>query len=269
MDQPPSAKETPPSAKETPPSAKETPPSAQIILSKDTVKRLIKDVREIIKTPLTSHGIYYHHSNDDILCGQAMIIGPADTPYEQGYYFFDFKYPEDYPHKPPVVTYHTNDGNTRFNPNLYKSGKVCVSILNTWKGDQWTGCQSISSILLALCTLLNNTPLLNEPGLTENHVDYHNYNNILTFMNFKVAMVQMIKTEYIKNKFPEMYEIMVDNFVKNYDKIMELFNNKYTERKFIMTKVYKMTVVVDYSIVKDELVSVYKMLVGNSNNDKK
>ena len=35
----------PPSAKETPPPAKETPPPAQIILSKDTVKRLIKDVR--------------------------------------------------------------------------------------------------------------------------------------------------------------------------------------------------------------------------------
>ena len=241
-----------------PPSAKETPPSAPIVLSKDTIKRLIKDVREITKTPLTSHGIYYQHSNDDILCGQAMIIGPADTPYEQGYYFFEFKYPVDYPHKPPIVTYHTNDGTTRFNPNLYKSGKVCVSILNTWKGDQWTGCQSISSILLALCTLLNNKPLLNEPGLTENHVDYHKYNHILTFMNFKVAMVQMIKTGYIKNKFPELYDIMVDDFVKKYDKIMALFSKKKIERRFIVTNVYNLSVIVDYTAIKDDLELLYK-----------
>lgn len=237
-------------------------PQPQIVLSKDTIKRLIKDVREIIKTPLTSHGIHYHHSKDDILCGQAMIIGPADTPYEQGYYFFDFKFPQDYPHKPPVVTYHTNDGITRFNPNLYKSGKVCVSILNTWKGDQWTGCQSISTILLALCTLLNNKPLLNEPGLNENHIDFNKYNIILAYMNFKVAMIQMMKAGYIKNKFPELYEIMVDDYVKNFDKIMELVKKNYVERRFIFTAVYNMSVVIEYSEVIENLKLLYNDIIA-------
>jgi ubiquitin-conjugating enzyme E2 Z len=235
----------------------------QIQLSRDTVKRLIKDVREITKTPLTSHGIYYHHSKDDILIGQAMIIGPSDTPYEQGYYFFEFKFPEDYPHKPPVVKYYTNDGITRFNPNLYKSGKVCVSVLNTWKGDQWTGCQSISSILLVLCTLLNKTPLLNEPGITERHSDFHNYHKIVTCMNYKVAIVQMVKSEMIKNTFPELYDIMVDNFLSNYGKIMERIDYNYRknpERKFITTSVYNMMVVVDYSAVRDELVELHKKI---------
>jgi ubiquitin-protein ligase len=235
----------------------------QIQLSRDTVKRLIKDVREITKTPLTSHGIYYHHSKDDILIGQAMIIGPSDTPYEQGYYFFEFKFPEDYPHKPPVVKYYTNDGITRFNPNLYKSGKVCVSVLNTWKGDQWTGCQSISSILLVLCTLLNKTPLLNEPGITERHSDFHNYHKIVTCMNYKVAIVHMAKSEMIKNTFPELYDIMVDNFLSNYGKIMERIDYNYRknpERKFITTSVYNMMVVVDYSAVRDELVELHKKI---------
>jgi ubiquitin-conjugating enzyme E2 Z len=238
-------------------------PQQQTPLSRDTVKRLIKDVREITKTPLTSHGIYYHHSKDDILIGQAMIIGPSDTPYEQGYYFFEFKFPEDYPHKPPVVKYYTNDGITRFNPNLYKSGKVCVSVLNTWKGDQWTGCQSISSILLVLCTLLNKTPLLNEPGITERHSDFHSYHKIVTCMNYKVAIVQMAKSEMIKKKFPELYDIMIDNFLSNYGKIMELFDKNYRknpERKFITTSVYNMMVVVDYSAVRNELVDLYTIL---------
>ena len=32
------------------------------------------------------------------------------------------------------LTYLTNDGNTRFHPNLYRNGKVCLSVLNTWRG---------------------------------------------------------------------------------------------------------------------------------------
>ena len=56
------------------------------------------------------------------------------------------KFTTDYPHSPPQVTYWTNGDNIRFNPNLYKCGKVCVSLLNTWRGDQWTSCQTISSV---------------------------------------------------------------------------------------------------------------------------
>ena len=40
-------------------------------------------------------------------------------------------------------------------------------VLNTWKGEQWTGCNTIKSILLILCSLLNDdTALLNEPGIS-------------------------------------------------------------------------------------------------------
>ena len=96
--------------------------------------RLLKDVISIIKEPLTENGIYYVHDEGNMLKGYAMIIGPEDTPYHHGFYLFEFDYPSDYPFSPPKVTYHTNDGKTRFNPNLYRNGKVCVSILNTWKG---------------------------------------------------------------------------------------------------------------------------------------
>ena len=124
------------------------------IISKSTIKRLTKDIKEIYKNPLTDNNIYYKHSDNDILSGTALIIGPEDTIYEGGYYLFSFKFPYDYPHSPPVVTFNTNDGVTRFHPNLYKSGKVCLSILNTWDGEPWTGCQTISSVLLSICSLL-------------------------------------------------------------------------------------------------------------------
>ena len=117
-------------------------------ISKETINRLLKDVRSIIKSPLTEQGIYYVHDDSDMLKGYAMIVGPSDTPYFGGFYFFEFSYPTDYPHSPPKLKYCTNGNGIRFNPNLYVCGKVCVSLLNTWKGDQWTSCQTISTVLL-------------------------------------------------------------------------------------------------------------------------
>ena len=147
------------------------------------VKRLLHDVKTIYKSPLHDNGIYYSHDQNDILKGYALIIGPRDTVYDSGCYLFEFHYPTDYPFKPPKVTFKTNDGFTRFNPNLYKNGKVCISLLNTWQGEQWSSCQNISTILLNLVTLLNNTPLLNEPGVTTRHQDYDNYTKIIRFQN--------------------------------------------------------------------------------------
>ena len=129
--------------------------------------RLLRDVKSIMKNPLTNNGIYYVHSESNMYKGYAMIIGPPDSPYEDGFYFFEFDFPKDYPFSPPVLKYCTNDGITRFNPNLYRNGKVCVSVLNTWRGEQWTSCQTIRSILMTLVTLFVNNPLLNEPGFTE------------------------------------------------------------------------------------------------------
>ena len=84
-------------------------------ISKETISRLLNDVKQIIKNPLSENGIYYIHDDDDILKGYALIIGPSDTPYFGGNYFFELKYPYDYPHSPPKVTYCTNGNGIRFN----------------------------------------------------------------------------------------------------------------------------------------------------------
>ena len=42
----------------------------------------------------------------------------------------------------------TGRGQVRFNPNLYKDGKVCLSLLGTWpgaQGEQWS--KQISTII--------------------------------------------------------------------------------------------------------------------------
>ena len=161
-------------------------------ISKESVTRLLKDVKHIIKNTLTDNGIYYIHDDTDLLKGYALIIGPEDTPYYGGNYFFELKYPFDYPHTPPKVTSCTNGDDVRFNPNLYKCGKVCVSLLNTWRGEQWTSCQTISTVLLTLCTLLCKDPLLNEPGVSKIHPDMKNYTDIIEYSNINVAVCDII-----------------------------------------------------------------------------
>jgi len=230
------------------------------VIKKETIRRLVKDVREIIKNPLEEHGIYYFYYETDMLKGQAMVIGPKGTPYENGYYFFELDFPADYPHSPPKVTYFTNDGMTRFNPNLYKSGKVCISVLNTWRGEQWTACQTISSILLVLCTTLNNEPLLNEPGVRKNHSDYDSYHQIITYKNFRIAIVEMLKGTMVRRQFPLFSEIINKNFVGNYNDIMKNLDTGQIENITLRTNLYNMTVSINYEKVKEELNTLYQKL---------
>ena len=243
-------------------------------VKKDALRRIISDIKEIKKNPLTEHGIYYEHDETDMLKGRALIIGPADTPYADGFYLFTFQFPANYPHAPPKVEFCTSDGVTRFNPNLYRTGKVCLSILNTWKGEQWSGCQTISSVLLALCTVLNDEPLLNEPGITKTHRDYEAYNEIIRYKNIEVAifgMLQSVRTVGANavdanvvdanatvgvpdanatvgvpdtNEFAIFGDIMRKYFLENKEKIRQRVLAG--EQKEYTIGVYKMTVLTDY-----------------------
>jgi ubiquitin-conjugating enzyme E2 Z len=235
-------------------------PSAEgTFVSKDTLRRIVSDIKELNKNPLTSHGIYYEHDEVDVLKGRALIIGPADTPYADGFYFFKFEFPANYPHAPPKVEFYTGDGVTRFNPNLYRTGKVCLSILNTWKGEQWSGCQTISSVLLAICTVLNDEPLLNEPGITKAHRDYEPYNEIIKYKNIEVAIFGMLKSVSApkenerSSEFAIFGDIMRKYFLENKEKIRQRVQTAAGQQAAACKaleysiNVYKMTVSTDYN----------------------
>ena len=224
-------------------------------ISKETISRLLKDVRQLIKHPLTDNNIYYTHDDTDILKGYALIVGPSDTPYFGGYYFFEFNYPYDYPFSPPKVKYMTNDGQTRYNPNLYKCGKVCVSILNTWSGDKWSACQTINSLLLTLCSLLNDMPFLNEPGQHIGSRDCIAYNKSIEYCNINFVICDLINRS--KNKVPEQFKIfypfLKENFYKNYDKILEFVESKKDLVDIYSVQIYSMQTSVNYNKLKDKL----------------
>lgn len=231
------------------------------VISKNTVKRLIRDVRSLSgDDSLIEHGIYYKHSDEDILKGQALIIGPRDTPYSHGFYLFDITYPHDYPHRPPTVKFHTNDGVTRMNPNLYKCGKVCVSILNTWRGDAWTGCQTISTVLLSIASLLNSEPLLNEPGVDSSNPDFATYNHIIRYKNFDTAIYMVLTSDSLRNHYSCFIDIMKSHFIENYDTIIALASDAKTDtpRGNLSTHIYRMQITPYYESLLEKLAQLYK-----------
>jgi ubiquitin-protein ligase len=232
------------------------------VINKETTQRLLKDVRQIMKHPLTDNGIYYSHDESDMMKGYGLIVGPEDTPYFGGFYFFKFEFPDDYPFSPPKVTYMTNDGFTRYNPNLYKCGKVCVSILNTWSGDKWSSCQTINSILLTLCSLLNEAPLENEPGQSKNCSDFIPYQKSIQYSNINFAICDMINLS--KQKIPSPFEIfypfMRQIFFKNYDKVMRFVESKKDETGIQRVHIYNMVTMIDYLDLKNKLIQTKNII---------
>ena len=255
-------------------------------LSSDTIHRLMNDVKYLIKNPLDNEKIFYNHDENNILFGYALIIGPPNTPYENGNYLFKFNFPENYPYSPPKVEYYTNDGTTRFNPNFYVNKYVCLSILNTWKGESWTSCQSIYSILITLQTTLNENPLINEPGISLQHRNVKIYNDIIKYKNVQYTIIEYIKfivynkirennlsekinknlnnLEYL-NIFNMFFDIILKNFINNFDKINEYLEDKIFDKKRIECTTYSMSLsILDKNYLVNKL-NKYKNLIEKYN----
>lgn len=226
-------------------------------ITNETKKRLIYDITDLYKNPLTSENIYYIHDDTNMLKGYALIIGPPDTPYEHGFYFFEFKFPTNYPYSPPKVIYHTNDGITRFNPNLYCSGKVCLSILNTWHGESWSSCQSIRSILLTILgTVLNEKPLLNEPGIREDNPSVENYNKVIHYKNYESAFLGVLKGEIASNISIGFQSFIREYVIQNKEKIinnLEQMINKYPHNCIIFISIYNFKTNIKYNDLTNKI----------------
>tara|TARA_B100001094_G_C17835153_1_gene625144 strand:- start:29 stop:721 length:693 start_codon:yes stop_codon:yes gene_type:complete len=218
-----------------------------LVIKKDTFKRILSDVKDIIKNPMNDNNIFYKHNHENILKGYAMIIGSKDTCYHNGFFFFEFSFPESYPWSPPKITYKTNDGMTRFNPNLYRDGKVCLSILNTWKGECWSSCQTIRSILFVLQTILNDNPLINEPGITDKHPDIIPYNKIIKYKTYEHALYN----QYVSDNI--VFEIFRDDMNEYFNNNKTLIINELEQLSIInkpsKTKctTYGMFIAIDYN----------------------
>ncbi|EPE27163.1 UBC-like protein [Glarea lozoyensis ATCC 20868] len=135
-------------------------------MSNHSIIRITKELADIQRSSDLSLAVACR--DVDVRNVKAIIIGPSDSPYEFGFFEFAVKFGKDYPGKAPSVqSTTTNGGRCRFNPNIYAQGKVCLSILGTWRGErgeEWSSAQGVESILISIQSLMSSNPYENEPG---------------------------------------------------------------------------------------------------------
>jgi len=163
-------------------------------LSPIAKRRILMDCQKVQEMP-SSAGLYWVNDDSDLTHGWAFVGGTEKTPYEGAVVAFEVRFPENYPFAPPTFNYLTNDGKTRFNPNLYKNGKVCLSLLNTWQGEQWSGIQSLTSILQSIqSAVLIEEPLRNEPTYSSVslHVHIPVYSRLVQHAVLETAIIAVL-----------------------------------------------------------------------------
>jgi len=109
--------------------------------------------------------------DDNLLEWEIILIGPADTLYEGGFFKARLDFPPEYPLLPPKMKFIT----PMWHPNIYpESGEVCISILHPpgediygyeTAGERWLPVHTVESILISVISLLSSeTPNTDSPA---------------------------------------------------------------------------------------------------------
>lgn len=83
-----------------------------------------------------------NHVSSPSLYRNAVIIGPADTPFEDGTFRLVMQFEEQYPNKPPQVKFISQ----MFHPNVYATGELCLDILQ----NRWSPTYDVAAVLTSI-----------------------------------------------------------------------------------------------------------------------
>ena len=211
-----------------------------------TIMRIVQDIYDFNKNK--PDGIYLSIDKKNLMKQHALIIGPKDTPYFGGFFFFEIIYPENYPTNSPKVTLLTIEKNVRFNPNLYECGKVCLSILGTWSGPSWAAVMNIRLVLQSIQSLLCSFPIQNEPGFEntkENEITSMEYNQYLIYNTYRIAIIEVLKNKFTVSALfkKEIEEEFNNNKSKLNDDLLsykQIFGNSTVESRIYFMKKTKL-----------------------------
>lgn len=117
-----------------------------------SVARLNRELKQISKN--STENISVGLKDDNILEWEATLIGPTQTPYEGGIFKLRLLFTDDYPFKPPKITFTTRI----YHPNINRQGVICLDILK----NNWSPALTVGKILLSICSLLSD-PNPNDP----------------------------------------------------------------------------------------------------------
>ena len=127
------------------------------------LRRITKELKDIEADPPAN--VSAGPNGDDLFKWQATLMGPSDSPYENGVFFLEITFPQDYPFKPPKVKFNTKI----YHCNVNDKGGHCLDI----DKDNWSPALTITKLLMSLHSLLTDPnpddPLRREIGLERSY----------------------------------------------------------------------------------------------------
>ena len=200
------------------------------VFRKKFAKRVSSEYASLMQSLPISYdaSIFFRADENNLSVCRVLITGPHGTPYDSGCYIFDIHLNSNYPTKCPSVWFINHHGK-RFNPNLYNTGKVCLSLLGTWSGHQgemWNSeTSTLYQIFLSIQSLiLIEEPYFNEPGYERQIGSMHGntqnkkYNDIIRLYTMKYSILDLLEN----NNYPEFKEIIKTHFSLKKDRILKV-----------------------------------------------
>jgi ubiquitin-conjugating enzyme E2 A len=100
----------------------------------------------MVSRPISHRSRYTRVVGPPLICvnhvRNAVIIGPADTPFEDGTFRLVMQFEEQYPNKPPQVKFISQ----MFHPNVYATGELCLDILQ----NRWSPTYDVAAVLTSI-----------------------------------------------------------------------------------------------------------------------
>jgi ubiquitin-conjugating enzyme E2 D/E len=111
-----------------------------------THRRLEKEYKNLKEDPVPN--VSAAPCGDNLLEWEGCILGPHNTPYENGVFNLKIKFSEKYPFERPDIKFTTKI----YHPNISTTGEICLDILK----NRWTPSLTIKVVLLSICSLLSD-----------------------------------------------------------------------------------------------------------------
>lgn len=240
-----------------------------------SIKRILKDVEEFRREPI--EGVAIYQREDDLKHIYVVIAGPKDSAYQDGLYFFEFNFPEDYPHNPPKGKFlNWQNTTTRMHPNMYIDGKLCLSFLGTWSGPSWTSVMSLTTIILAIQSIMDDNPLKNEPGYEKNShsEDHSRYQRVVQYINYRDFVGKSLESVYMAGDIIKDYNVyvayfrdfIVDYYQKNKDRLLaelEKLKDIYPTKTTIYTAYHSTNAILNYPDLSKEMKKKTELFISS------
>lgn len=193
-----------------------------------------------------------------------LLVGPEDTPYEGGFFFFEARIPDQYPIQPMEMRALTQGMNFRQHPNYYICGKCCLSILNTWTGPPWSATLNMAKVAITMKSLYTTNPLNNEPGYSSydiSHPTCKAYEIMVEYWTLAVAVIEMLKNP------PTGCEVFIPEckrlFIKYFDRYMHRIANMRSLNWEAGKTIYNSCLIPDKQKLEREFKEMYTHIKGN------